>query len=355
MGEGPLISIIVPVYNVEPYLARCLDSLIGQTLESIEIICVDDGSTDGSSDILAAYSRQDGRIKVKRQINKGVSQARNVALELARGDYLVFVDPDDWLEPQACQTAISILQGDLELDYLCWNSYFRYDNSEGKKPLTDEIDTLKAIYDVKTRGKIEATVQVKLNTAANVCHKVLKRELIDKYQITFPQAVVGEDGGFWHKYVGGAKFGYYLDEKLYNYYRGRPESCTRDMETKVYPPLNWLLVFQDVYDHYKFYNLLDLEQHYLAKIFINMYLSDLALAQDRPAVRHQASQMAIKFNLPNQPDNIIKYLRKGRDHERASYSLAEKIFSVKNRDEGKIFALCGLEVKVSRKGKRVKH
>lgn len=91
----PRVSVIVPVYNVLPYLSRCVDSLCRQTLRDIEIICVDDGSTDGSADVLDEAARRDSRVKVVHQGNAGAGAARNRGLEEAQGDYLFFCDPDD--------------------------------------------------------------------------------------------------------------------------------------------------------------------------------------------------------------------------------------------------------------------
>lgn len=94
----PKVSIIVPVYNVEKYLQKCLNSLINQTLKEIEIICVNDGSTDNSWQILENFAQKDARIKVFSQKNSGQSVARNVAIEQATGEYLGFVDSDDWVD-----------------------------------------------------------------------------------------------------------------------------------------------------------------------------------------------------------------------------------------------------------------
>lgn len=91
------VSAIIPVYNVAKYLRQCLDSLVGQTLRDIEIICVDDGSTDGSGAILDEYAAKDSRVRAIHQANAGAGAARNVGLNLARGDYLFFADPDDWM------------------------------------------------------------------------------------------------------------------------------------------------------------------------------------------------------------------------------------------------------------------
>lgn len=94
----PLISVIVPVYNVKDYIEKCLDSICGQTYGNLEIIVVDDGSTDGSGDICDKYAQLDSRIKVFHQSNAGQSAARNMALDIAQGEYFGFVDSDDWIE-----------------------------------------------------------------------------------------------------------------------------------------------------------------------------------------------------------------------------------------------------------------
>ena len=96
VNEVPSVSVIIPVYNVAKYLRQCLDSLVGQTLRDIEIICVDDGSTDGSGAILDEYAAKDARVRVIRQENAGAGAARNTGLDAARGEYLFFCDPDDW-------------------------------------------------------------------------------------------------------------------------------------------------------------------------------------------------------------------------------------------------------------------
>ena len=105
MNSNPKVSVIVPVYNMERHLRQCLDSILAQTLARIEIICVDDGSTDGSLAILREYEAADARIKVITQANAGAGAARNRGLELAKGEYLSFLDSDDFFEPQMLEKA----------------------------------------------------------------------------------------------------------------------------------------------------------------------------------------------------------------------------------------------------------
>ena len=96
----PLVSVIIPIYNMEAYLARCLDSVLNNTYRNLEIICVDDGSTDGSAEILRAYAEKDSRIVPIFKENGGVSSARNAGLDRMTGEYVTFVDPDDFVHPQ---------------------------------------------------------------------------------------------------------------------------------------------------------------------------------------------------------------------------------------------------------------
>lgn len=110
------VSIIIPVYNTENYLKKCLDSVVNQTLEDIEIICINDGSTDRSLGILNDYAQKYSKIIVINQENKGVSEARNEGIEKASGEYIMFLDSDDYFQPQACETAYnSVNSSDYDL------------------------------------------------------------------------------------------------------------------------------------------------------------------------------------------------------------------------------------------------
>lgn len=99
MNSQPKISVIVPVYKVENFLDRCVESIVGQTYENLEIILVDDGSPDNCPAMCDKWAEKDGRIKVIHKENGGVSSARNAALDIVSGDYICFVDSDDWIDP----------------------------------------------------------------------------------------------------------------------------------------------------------------------------------------------------------------------------------------------------------------
>ena len=128
----PKISIIIPVYNVEKYLRECLDSCINQTLEDIEIICVDDCSTDNSYKILEEYQQKDSRIKVfKQETNRKQGAARNRGLEIATGEYIWFVDSDDYIDTKACQILYDTIKK-FDVDMLCFSA-LRFSEQEGSR------------------------------------------------------------------------------------------------------------------------------------------------------------------------------------------------------------------------------
>ena len=99
----PEISVVIPFYNVQKYLKQCLDSVVNQTFNDIEIICIDDGSSDSSLDILNEYAKKDDRFKILTQENKGPSYTRNRGIDTAQGKYLYFMDSDDYIEPESLE------------------------------------------------------------------------------------------------------------------------------------------------------------------------------------------------------------------------------------------------------------
>ena len=110
MNQNPRISVIVPVYNVEQYLPRCVESILAQTYENLEILLVDDGTKDNSGAICDAYARQDARVKAIHKKNGGLSSARNAGIDASTGEYLSFVDSDDWIEPDMYEKMMALME-----------------------------------------------------------------------------------------------------------------------------------------------------------------------------------------------------------------------------------------------------
>ena len=139
--KSPLISVIIPVFNVEEYLEECISSILRQTLTDIEIICIDDGSTDSSPDILKKYAEQDRRITVYSQDNCGLSAARNLGMRAARGRYTYFIDSDDWLERDALRDLYTRAEKD-QLDLLLFDA----DAFADDPSLNTAVETQKDYY-----------------------------------------------------------------------------------------------------------------------------------------------------------------------------------------------------------------
>ena len=138
----PKVSVIIPVYNVELYLHQCMDSIIGQTLTDIEIICIDDGSTDSSFSILQEYAEKDNRIIVLQQENSGAGIARNAGMKIAQGEYLSILDSDDYFEPEMLEKAY--LQCEKDKADIC---VFRSDRYNMQKHVYEDISwTIKERY-----------------------------------------------------------------------------------------------------------------------------------------------------------------------------------------------------------------
>ncbi len=187
------ISIIVPVYNAEKYLGRCLDTLLNQTLTDIEIICVNDGSGDKSCDILEEYAKKDYRIKVINQENSGVAVARNNALNVAVGEFIGFVDADDWVTLNFYENLYNIaIQNDADIAV---SNVFKY-SSETK------IETLLNFNEVKlyeqTSEKLEIAQVPKFNYIWN---KIYRRTKLLENNITFPISNMFEDAVFTLKTI----------------------------------------------------------------------------------------------------------------------------------------------------------
>ena len=136
MVINPKVSVIVPVYNSEKYLLKCLDTLIFQTYTNLEIICIDDGSTDMSLEILNKYASKDSRIKVLTQVNGGASLARNAGMKIATGDYISFIDSDDWVYLTLYQTFADAVKSEEDIDIWMFNiaSY-----AEGKNDIVPKL------------------------------------------------------------------------------------------------------------------------------------------------------------------------------------------------------------------------
>ena len=211
----PEISIIVPNYNTEKYLPRCLESLIHQTFKDIEIILIDDGSKDKSVDIIKKYAEKDSRIRLIEQENAGPAKARNQGLERATGKYLMFCDSDDWYEPNMCEVMYNTIQN-KKVDVVCCHNFF--DCEKDLSVSEKENRLVKKYYNPNRSGKYILNGKNILSTNVVLWNKIWRRDLIEKYHIRFPEGHEHDDDAFWYMYAFVTKDIFYLKDKLYHYF-----------------------------------------------------------------------------------------------------------------------------------------
>lgn len=252
-----MISIIVPVYNVAAYLPQCLDSLINQTYQDIEIICVNDGSTDGSLDILEEYAAKDTRVKIVSQPNQGLSGARNTGMQLVRGEWTMFVDSDDWIDVECCEKLLLSISGEQDL---CFFSYIReFGNKVAPKlvfkdkPIEfkkkEDIDALYARL-IGLRNK-ELRHPEKLDSLSTAWGKLYKTSIIKEHQIEFvsTKEIGTEDLLFNVYYFRWIERALYLPDNFYHYRKNNISSLTR-----LYKPNlkeQWTCLFRNIEGYIK--------------------------------------------------------------------------------------------------------
>ena len=213
-----LISVIVPVYNVAPYLRQCVDSILSQSYTNLEVLLIDDGSTDESGAICDEYAQQDSRVKVIHKSNGGLSSARNVGLSLASGEWISFVDSDDWLDTDIYQKCIDELERYPDLDLVRFFINYTYlekgSNPYRLEPWKEAQDSL--VIDKNTCFRYPGRV------LAVVCSSIYRASVLKSLGITFIEGLIHEDEYFTAELYARAQplkgryvpfYGYYYRKK----------------------------------------------------------------------------------------------------------------------------------------------
>lgn len=226
------VSVIVPVYNVEEYLPLCLDSLIQQSLHDIEIICVEDKSTDDSKAILEFYSKKDDRIKViKNQSNIGLGASRNVGMQHVRGEYTFFIDSDDWID-RDCLKVLYEKSEELNLDMLFYKA-INYDDYENKFYITEyyELSPLKS-FENKVFNYEQIDPDRFFKVIVTAWSKLYSTKFLKKIGVQFPEKIIHEDNLFYFEVLFNAKRLSFCNQDFYNRIR-RNNSITTTYDKSV--------------------------------------------------------------------------------------------------------------------------
>ena len=220
----PKISIIIPVYNTEKYLKQCLDSIINQTFKDFECICINDGSTDNSLTILHEYSKKDNRIKIINQKNSGSSVSRNNGIKQALGQYVSFIDADDWITNNYLEILYNkIIETDADIVRASFKFYYQKDD-------ICESAKIREIHKIKNNTDIERLY--KGYAGAFVWAKLYKKSLIKDNNIYFYEVKTAEDCPFSALVYLYAKKICFINDEIY-FYRKQIEGVTANYQGQI--------------------------------------------------------------------------------------------------------------------------
>lgn len=204
-----LISVIVPIYNVENYLVKCIESIINQTYSNLEIILVDDGSPDNCHIICNEYAKKDSRIKVIHKKNGGLSDARNAGLEIATGEYISFIDSDDWIYKDMYTDLIDLIKNH-DADISSCSVYKFYENDKFNLDYDKEFN-IKIYSNEDALRSLIREEEIK----QTVWNKIYKRNIID--DIKFEIGKIHEDEYWTYQVIGNSKRVVHIDKPMYYY------------------------------------------------------------------------------------------------------------------------------------------
>lgn len=282
-----LISVIVPVYKVEKYIDRCVGSLIGQTYKNIEIILIDDGSPDNSGKICDEYAKKDNRIKVIHKKNEGVSRARNEGLKIASGEYIAFVDSDDWIERNMYEEMIACAK-EKDVDIVRCEQVLEYaDKSvKDKNVLMDN-----SVIDVQSDKSYFINLILEHDVMPSFTLFLMRKEKVDDIQLKFSDdLIIGEDLLFIFTLLCNVKSMYICKRYFYHYNINEQSSINSidrsDQNAKnllvLYNKINTLLECNDIsltretsnYTFYRIYRrIADVTAHKKNKTMIQNFLN----------------------------------------------------------------------------------
>lgn len=291
-----MVSIIVPIYNSEKYLHACLNSIVNQTYKNIEIILIDDGSTDGSSQICDEYKNNDSRIIIRHNQNRGVSYSRNCGINIASGERILFIDSDDTVEMSYVETLMKPLK-DHDYDLVMCNMKSIFENKIIKVKIENEKLTGSFITDYYELRALVAYPFLKL----------YKSDIIKKHRIYFPETVCfSEDQVFNFRYFYFVYHYTFIDKNLYNYYNRPNQSLSQVHNSKTFQDiLSTCFLKKNILTVRKIYN----KEKIISDTVINVmwwHLDDSSNAYNEFAKRINKLKEALIF--PYKVSNFKRFL-----------------------------------------------
>lgn len=309
------LSIIIPVYNTERYLPKCLDSILNQTFKDLEIFCVYDESNDNSLKILKEFVEKDNRVKIIYSNQKDPGAARNLGIRLINSELVTFMDSDDWLEPNAYELAISKINEDIDFVQFYPKIIFN-ENEQLSEVSKNQIEKAKRYHRIEYIGEIELTDEIRLNTTVTVWNKIFKTEIIKQNNIFFPEGINHEDDSFFLKYVLMSKKAYFINEYLHNYIQRTNSRMEHLNNKKIKSFCDRLTIIYDIYSFLISKNLLN--KH--LNLFLNLLKIHFCIAYidcpetNKNIVLEKATEIALKLNAKELSDNDLLKTLQNKDY-----------------------------------------
>ena len=299
--DKPLISIVLPIYNVEHYLERCLKSISAQTFSDFEVLCINDGSTDDSQLIIDKYVQNDNRFKSFIKDNGGLSDARNYGLVRSKADHIMFLDSDDFVEKDLLKdTYEKAIKYDL--DIVIFDFYQFYVQDDHRDVVNNVFDEDK-IYNLKEQPDLLCYVN---NAAWN---KLYRTELFTKNDITYPFGYRHQDLATTPKLLYLAEKVGFVNKPLYNYLVDRPNNLTQQYDKQIYHIIDMNMEYLQFYKNNKIFQQYYEQLKYLCIINILTSLKKVVNFTDYHFVREFINDVFkfIKHYFPDYPACIYDF------------------------------------------------
>jgi len=352
----PLISVIIPVYNVEKYLSECLDSVIGQTYENLEIICVNDGSTDNSRSILTEYAAKNPKIKIIDQSHHGVAATRNTGMACASGEFISFVDSDDAIAPNCYETCIKYASSDVEVV-----AFSLTEISECGK---------KKVYSLPFEGKRRFAEGMLQEQLFGVALKIFRASILKKYDMTFREGFIYEDMEFSARFfLTYRPVVYYLNKPFYYYRRNSTSIMGNTDAQKEGQSIQHIYQLDSIYAFLKRHDALDTSLSDFLALCEHCfnYASHRSPSHEQAKCYWEMTSRLRKWNLPLQQGSMLQRLRDGKyyisfedEHKpvqpppppsKKNLKGVERIFCVRNEGNHKVIRLFTMKIASKRRKK----
>lgn len=298
-----MISIIVPLYNVQNYIVKCVESIITQSYKDIEIIIIDDGSTDCSLKLVNNLKEKDHRIKVISQKNSGMSSARNRGIELAKGDLLMFVDADDQLENFAIEKLYHNIK-ETNADIVIGAVSIIYEAHEELKVSDDWY------YALRYKNTLSLSDELIDDIHCSVWAKLFKRSIIEKNNLRFPEGLAYEDA-YWHwTYLTSCTKISFIEDKVYKYFRHKKSIMSSTFECKEFLAIQHLFVVEKIFEFWQQNNVLFFRFSTTLRLLEQYFWLAFRYSPNYEKIEavYECSRIVKKFSLPYKENKIINLL-----------------------------------------------